>query len=131
MSNRIDVIGQNGNDGLHYEEVKKHMMDHPEEYNGEKSMNTEAVEVDKVLEERGSRYGRFEDHAFITQALKSCLFSDDEKTARLSASQRESLEMICHKMGRIINGDPDYSDSWIDIAGYAKLVADELEGVSR
>ena len=35
--------------------------------------------------------------------------------------------MICHKIGRIVNGDPDYADSWIDIAGYAKLVADRLE----
>jgi hypothetical protein len=36
--------------------------------------------------------------------------------------------MICHKLGRIVNGDPNYADSWIDIAGYAKLVADRLEG---
>jgi hypothetical protein len=41
--------------------------------------------------------------------------------------QAEALDMICHKIGRIVNGDPDYADSWIDIAGYAKLVADRLE----
>lgn len=35
--------------------------------------------------------------------------------------------MIAHKIGRILNGDPNYADSWIDIAGYAKLVADRLE----
>jgi hypothetical protein len=46
-------------------------------------------------------------------------------------SQWEALEMIAHKIGRIVNGDPDYADSWIDIAGYAKLVADELQGVER
>ncbi len=45
---------------------------------------------------------------------------------RLSFSQREALEMIAHKIGRILNGDPDYADSWHDIAGYAKLVEDEL-----
>ncbi len=28
-------------------------------------------------------------------------------------------------------GDPNYADSWVDIAGYAKLVADRLEGVER
>ena len=39
--------------------------------------------------------------------------------------------MICHKIGRILNGDPDYGDSWRDIAGYALLVADRLEGVVR
>ena len=33
--------------------------------------------------------------------------------------------------GRIVNGDQHYADSWIDIAGYAKLVADRLEGITR
>jgi hypothetical protein len=35
--------------------------------------------------------------------------------------------MVVHKIGRILNGDPHYADSWVDIAGYAKLVADRLE----
>jgi hypothetical protein len=39
--------------------------------------------------------------------------------------------MIAHKIGRIVNGDPDHVDSWVDIAGYAQLVADELQGVER
>ena len=39
--------------------------------------------------------------------------------------------MIFAKVGRILNGDPNYADSWIDIAGYAKLVADRLEGKTR
>ena len=34
--------------------------------------------------------------------------------------------MIAHKLGRIVNGDPYYADSYIDIAGYAKLVGDRL-----
>ena len=50
---------------------------------------------------------------------------------RLSADQRESLEMVQHKVARILNGDPNYADSWVDIAGYAKLVADRLEGLIR
>ncbi len=35
--------------------------------------------------------------------------------------------MIFHKIARIINGDPNYADSWVDIAGYATLVANRLE----
>ena len=34
--------------------------------------------------------------------------------------------MICHKLGRIINGDPNYDDSWLDIAGYAQLIVNRL-----
>jgi hypothetical protein len=35
--------------------------------------------------------------------------------------------MITHKISRILNGDPNYDDSWRDIAGYAMLVVKELE----
>jgi len=35
--------------------------------------------------------------------------------------------MICHKISRIVNGDPNYKDSWHDIIGYAKLIEDKLE----
>ncbi len=49
----------------------------------------------------------------------------------LAPDQQEALDMVCHKVGRIVNGDPDYADSWIDIAGYTKLVADRLEGIER
>ena len=35
--------------------------------------------------------------------------------------------MIAHKLGRICAGDPDFPDHYKDIAGYATLVAKELE----
>ena len=82
-------------------------------------------DIDATLEERGSRYGKFKDHARISCALKDVI---NRESPALSASQREALSMICHKMGRIINGDPDYDDSWRDIAGYAELVVKELNG---
>lgn len=86
--------------------------------------------VDEILGERGKRYGDFGGHANITQAIKRVLDSG-VSAERLSDSQREALHMIAHKMGRIVNGDPDYVDSWIDIAGYAQLVVDELRVVER
>lgn len=89
-------------------------------------------DVDAVLTERGGRYGRFKDHAEITQTLKRVIRAHmGEKWESMQDDQRESLEMLCHKLGRIANGDPNYADSWIDIAGYAKLVADRLEGVAK
>ena len=85
--------------------------------------------VDQTLAERGKRYGSFSGHAAITQRIKEAMQQHDHcvpwKT-KLSNSQRESLEMIAHKIGRILNGDPNYADSWHDIAGYAKLVEDEI-----
>jgi hypothetical protein len=40
--------------------------------------------------------------------------------------QREALDMIAHKIGRILNGDPNYADSWHDLEGYARLVEQRL-----
>jgi hypothetical protein len=82
-----------------------------------------------ILAERGTKYGNFIDHARITQDLKGVMgeFLLDQGK-RLDDDQIEALEMIFHKIGRILNGDPNYADSWIDIAGYATLVANRLEG---
>jgi hypothetical protein len=90
------------------------------------------MSITGVLEQRGSRYGKFDTHAEVTQTLKAIFRAKmGEKWDNLADDQKESLEMIAHKLGRIINGDPDYADSWVDIAGYATLVADRLEGVQR
>lgn len=87
-------------------------------------------QIDKILKERGSRYGIFKEHARITQDLKGVM-RDSPNWSRLAQDQKEALEMVQHKIGRILNGDPDYHDSWHDIVGYAKLVADRLTGFVR
>lgn len=82
--------------------------------------------IENILNERGTRYGNFEDNAIITQSLKAVM-NTSPNSEYLTSDQREALEMIFHKIGRILNGDPNYVDSWVDIAGYATLVADRLE----
>lgn len=95
-------------------------------------MNNNPVTTEQILSERGARYGKFKDHADVSQDLKDVVRDACEaRGKRLAADQKEALDMICHKMARIINGDSDYADSWDDIAGYAKLVADRLHGVER
>lgn len=84
--------------------------------------------IKEVLKIRGEKYGRFNSHAKITQHLKHVIANElEERNKVLSSDQQEALDMIMHKIGRIINGDPNYIDSWVDIAGYAQLVADQLE----
>ena len=83
--------------------------------------------LDNTLNERGKRYGQFKYHAKISQDLKSCMKSY-EGWDKLLPDQVEALEMIAHKIARILNGDPNYDDSWHDIAGYATLVAERLRG---
>lgn len=80
-----------------------------------------------VLDERGLRYGRFTGHAKISVDLKTIIaVALFDRGKALADDQTEAMHMICHKIARIINGDPNYADSWIDIAGYAQLVADRL-----
>ena len=85
-----------------------------------------AGDVAGVLEERGKRYGDFEGHAAISQSLKDAM-----RTApgwkRLSNAQREGLEMVQHKIARMLNGDPAYMDNIVDINGYATLVQQSME----
>lgn len=84
--------------------------------------------IKDILAERGSRYGEFKRHAEITIALKDIVMSYGQN---LTDDQREALEMIMHKVGRILNGDPNYVDSWVDIVGYAQLVVDRLNKDQR
>jgi hypothetical protein len=89
-------------------------------------------EIVALLTERGHEYGPFRDGAALMQGMKR-LMADHARAhdKTFSDDQWEALEMIVHKMGRIVNGNPDKVDHWKDIAGYAMLVADRLEGVAR
>lgn len=87
------------------------------------------TDIDKTLEERGKRYnlnGTYEDHATLTQNLKTCARSH-KGWHSLTSGMQEAVDMIFHKIARIINGDPKYKDNWVDIEGYAKLVSRELK----
>ena len=81
--------------------------------------------IDATLAERGNRYGAFTGHAQITQDLKDTM-QNTPNWRSLQADQKEALEMVAHKIGRILNGDPNYIDSWTDIIGYTRLVEARL-----
>ena len=92
--------------------------------------NEVQVAVDNTLVARGGRYGKFNGVAQITQALKAEMRATPNWDS-LSFDKKEALEMIAQKIARILNGDPNYHDSWHDIAGYAELVASALQGVQK
>jgi len=81
--------------------------------------------VNSTLSERGKRYGEFDNHAHISQSIKDAM-RNSPNWRNLKDDQREALEMIAHKCARVLNGDPNWADSWHDIAGYAVLVEDRL-----
>ncbi len=111
------------------------ILDEPSPTNGSKPVQIiEGVplgKVDGILQERGARYGNFYDHASICQQLKyvisDALVTRDKRDGMLlMPDQQQALDVICDKIARILNGDPDYVDNWDDIAGYATLVSKRL-----
>lgn len=83
--------------------------------------------VDDILDERGDRYGTFESNAKTCQLLKNVLHAQDG-WYRLSYVQREAVEMIMHKISRLVNGDGTYLDTVVDISGYNQLMLDHMRG---
>lgn len=85
--------------------------------------------VDAILNTRATTYGSFKDVAGFAQEMKNAIRMCNN--SELDDDQIEALDMIASKIARIVNGDPNYVDSWTDIAGYATLVADRLQGKVR
>lgn len=88
--------------------------------------------IDKVLAQRGARYGDFSHHAELAQNLQEVMRSSGVKVSgefwnKLTAVQKQALTVIADKIARILSGDPNYDDNWIDIQGYAKLVQERLQ----
>jgi hypothetical protein len=102
------------------------------QYDDEREVVAEETGIDETLNERAQDYGKFKDGAALMQGIKRLLADHARAHNKTFADdQWEALEMIVHKMARIVNGNPDKVDSWTDIAGYAKLVADRLQGNAR
>ena len=78
-----------------------------------------------VLSERGSRYGSLMSNATISQGLKEILHNSTNWEA-MPPDMKEALHMIVHKISRIVEGDFNYDDSWIDISGYSTLIVERL-----
>lgn len=81
--------------------------------------------IDTLLRDRHTTHGDYAVHADITQRLK-IVMRLQPGWLRLNAMQGEALEMIAHKIGRILAGKPDFQDHWDDIAGYARLVSQRI-----
>jgi len=79
------------------------------------------MKTEQLLEERNDTHGPFTGNAEISQRLKDVICVTDNWNFKLTDVHKEALDMICHKIARICNGDPAFDDHWDDIAGYAQL----------
>lgn len=92
----------------------------------------QGLNVDTLLQERAQSYGTFISLAKTAQEFKSVLYRElGSRNKRLADDQAEALDMILTKIARIINGDANNPENFLDIAGYATLVAERLQGRPR
>lgn len=82
------------------------------------------MEKGNILTERNITHGDFRRSAEISQHLKRVVTRYSEG---LTPVQEETLEMIMHKIARLLNGDPTRIDTWEDIVGYATLAIIDIE----
>lgn len=78
------------------------------------------MEVKQLIDERQSTHGDYTDNAKVSQAIKAIL-REQPGWSTMTNRQRESLDMIACKIGRIMSGQSHFKDHWADISGYAQL----------
>jgi hypothetical protein len=88
--------------------------------------------LEATLQQRGQTHGDYTDHARISQELKATVAHElDLRKSRgqppLEATARESIDMILHKIARVIAGEWDEPDHWQDIAGYATITEKRIK----
>lgn len=83
------------------------------------------IGIRETLDDRSITHGDFTDQAGLSIALKTAVARTT--AGKFTPVQREAIHMILHKIARIACGNPNEPDHWVDIAGYATLVADRLQ----
>lgn len=78
-----------------------------------------------LISDRERTHGVFRRNSEFAQDVKA-MMRDQPNWNKMSSFQREALDMVAHKVARILHGDPDYLDHWDDISGYAQKTSQTL-----
>lgn len=89
------------------------------------------TDIKDVLEERANTHGDFGQVSVIAQRLKDEMrgggFGGYPGYSELTSWQCEALDMIASKIARILAGNADEPDHWLDIEGYARLARERIK----
>jgi len=75
--------------------------------------------MEEILENRNKTHGDYETGCKIAQELENVV-SNTKNWMSLSPGKKIAIKMIFLKISRITEGDSNFQDHWIDIAGYAE-----------
>jgi len=87
------------------------------------------TQLEQTLLDRACKYGNFEDTAKRSARIYNSMLNgapDFVKDKDLSVYY-EALHAIAVKIARLVTGQINDGDSWLDIAGYAMLVHQQIE----
>lgn len=84
-----------------------------------------AYRVPRPEDVRGSTHGDYGQMSRVIQETKA-IWRSGPSWSQLSAAQKEALELIATKVGRIVCGDPNHRDHWDDVAGYARKASETI-----
>jgi hypothetical protein len=79
--------------------------------------------IEDTLAQRGSAYGDWREQGRVAQNLKRAMH-DSPNWLKIPSYMREGLDMVQHKISRVLNGNPFYDDNFHDMIGYTKLMQD-------
>jgi hypothetical protein len=81
------------------------------------------------IDTRTATHGDYTNSAQVAQHLKLTI-RNAHNWNRLSNDKREALDLIMTKVSRIMSGEPNEPDHWLDIEGYAKLARERVTETS-
>ena len=84
------------------------------------------MKAEELIVEREKTHGNWRDQSFCAANIKHCIHTSKNWNS-LDAGYREALDAIAVKISRICSGNPDATDHWRDIAGYAQLVIESSD----
>jgi hypothetical protein len=79
------------------------------------------VDTAKTISDRQATHGDFRDVGKMSESLLEVCYRS-KNWGSLEPYKREGLKMILHKIARILSGNSDFEDHWIDVSGYAERV---------
>lgn len=71
---------------------------------------------------RDQQHGGIQAVGELSQTIKHAIRQQGRNYHLLTPAEREALDMIAHKIARLLSGDSSDPDHWRDIAGYAHTI---------
>ena len=80
-------------------------------------------EINDLTSEKAKTHGDFDLSSLFVRRVYTEI-ANSPNFHNLTPPQERGLRMIVEKLSRILYGDSQFLDHWIDIEGYAKLIND-------